>query len=155
MADSFQFNDEDGYISKIIELINYNIIGETSARAVSLLMGMNRNYLSDKQRREGKYEQISKYFTLGTNFLLLDRNDLHFRSDTHYKDYMEGTLEIIFREMVGKGIYSKDEALSIQKTQFKALVYTLYAINKGMKNYYSDIRLDRMKLGKTKNFLYT
>ena len=146
---------EESYISKIIELLNYNIIGKTSARAVSLHMGLNHNYLSDKQLREGKYEQYNKFFALATNFLLLNRFDLNFRSDTHYKKFMAGTIEIIFQEMVRKGIYSKDEVLTIQKTQFKALVYTLYAITRAMTNKYSQIRLDELKSGKTKKFLYT
>ena len=145
----------NGYISKIIELINNNIIGKTSARAVSLLMGMNRNYLSDKQLREGKYEQYNKYFTLATNFLLLNRIDLNFRSIKHYKKFINGSLEIIFQEMIRKGIYSKDEGLAIQYTQFIALVYTLYAINKAMTNCYSHNKLDELRSGKTKNFLYT
>ncbi|MHA1456121.1 MAG: hypothetical protein ACTSR5_09095 [Promethearchaeota archaeon] len=148
-------NLKKSYISKIIELLNYNITGKISARAVSLLMGLNRNYLSDKQLREGKYEQYNKFFALATNILLLNRFDLNFRSDTHYKKFMAGTIEIIFQEMVRKGIYSKDEVLTIQKTQFKALVYTLYAITKAMTNKYSQIRLDDLKSGKIKKFLYT
>ena len=153
--DYFHNKDEAGYISQIIELINNSIIGKTSARAVSLLMGMNRNYLSDKQLREGKYEQYNKYFTLATNFLLINRNALNFCSDRHYVKFRNGSLEIIFQEMIRKGVYSNDEGLTIQKTQFKALIFTLYAINKAMTNKYSQVRLDELKSGKTKNFLYT
>jgi hypothetical protein len=116
-----QNEDEKGYISKIIELINNNIIGNTSARAISLLMGLNRNYLSDKQLKEGRYEQYNKFFTLATNFLLLNNSDLNFKSGKHYTNFINGTIEIIFREMVRKGIYSEDEVLAVQKTQFKAL----------------------------------
>jgi hypothetical protein len=57
--------------------------------------------------------------------------------------------------MVRKGIYSEDEVLTIQKTQFKSLVYTLYAITKAMTNKYSQNRLDELKSGKSKKFLYT
>lgn len=146
---------EKGYISKIIELLNSNIIGNLSARAVSLLMSLNRNYLSDKQLREGKYEQYNKFFSLATNFLLLNRFNLNFRSDTHYKNFIAGTIDIIFQKMVRKGIYSEDEVLTIQKTQFKSLVYTLYAITKAMTNKYSQNRLDELKSGKSKKFLYT
>ena len=146
----------EDYISKIIELINNNIIGEAvSARAISLLMGMNHNYLSDKLIKEGKYEQYNKYFTLATNFLLLNSSDLKFRSDIHCKKFMDGSLEIIFQEMVRKGIFSKDESLAVQETQFRALVYTLYAINKAMKNRCFQNRHDELKLGKTKDFLYS
>ena len=161
MVDWFQLKDEDGYISKIVELINNNIIGKTSARSISLLMHMNRNYLSDKQRREGRYEQFSKYFTLATNFLLLNHdnhkipNCLHFKSKVHYKRFINGTLKIIFQEMVRKGVYSKDEALILQRTQFNALVYTLFAVNKGMKNKRSHFELGIMNPGKAKKFLYT
>jgi len=153
--ESFHHKKKEGYISKIIELLNHNIIDNTSARAVSLLMGMNRNYLSDKQRREGKYEQYNKFFTLATNFLLLDRNEINFWSDKHYKKFIEGCLEIIFQGMVRKGIYSEDEGLHIQQTQFKAIVNTLYAINKALTNKYPQVRLNELKSGKTKNFLYT
>jgi len=153
--DYFHNIDEAGYISQIIELINNSIIDKTSARAVSLLMGMNRNYLSDKQLREGKYEQYNKYFTLATNFLLINRNALNFCSDWHYEKFRNGSLEFIFQEMIRKGVYSNDEGLIIQKTQFKALIFTLYAINKAMTNKYSQVRLDELKSGKTKNFLYT
>lgn len=146
---------EKGYISKIIELLNINIIGKTSARAVSLMMGLNRNYLSDKQLREGKYEQYNKFFTLATNFLLLNHFDLNFWSETQYKRFIDGTIEIIFQEMVRKGIYSKDKVLTIQKTQFIALVYALYAITVAMTNKYSQTKLDELKSGKTKKFLYT
>jgi len=96
--ESFHHKKKEGYISKIIELLNHNIIDNTSARAVSLLMGMNRNYLSDKQRREGKYEQYNKFFTLATNFLLLDRNEINFWSDKHYKKFIEGCLKSFFKE---------------------------------------------------------
>ena len=150
-----QKEDEEGYISKIIKLLNKNIISNTSARAVSLCMGLNRNYLSDKQLREGKYEQYNKFFTLATNLLLLNRSDLDFKSDEHYKQYRDGTVEIIFHEMVRKGIYSEDQVLAVQKTQFKALVSTLYAINLAMTNKYSQVRLDEIGAGKTKKFLYT
>jgi len=150
-----QKEEEKGYISKIIELINYNITGNTSARAVSLFMGLNRNYLSDKQLREGSYEQYNKFFNLATNFLLLNRIDLDFKSDKHYTKFIDETMEIIFQEMVRKGIYSEDEVLAVQRTQFKALVFTLYAITKAMTNMYSQVRLDEMKTGKTKKFLYT
>ncbi|MFX1276186.1 MAG: hypothetical protein ACFFBP_09090 [Promethearchaeota archaeon] len=150
-----QRESEKGYISKIIKLINNNIIGETSARAISLLMGLNRNYLSDKQLKEGKYEQYTKFFTLATNFLLLSPNSLNFKSNSHYKKFIDGSIEIIFQEMVRKGIYSKNEILDIQMTQFIALIYTLYAITKAMINKYSKIRLDELKTGKTKKFLYT
>jgi len=146
---------EKGYISKIIDLLNNNIKGNISARAVSLLMSLNRNYLSDKQLREGRYEQYNKFFALATNFLLLNRFNLNFRSDTHYKKFIAGTIDIIFQEMVRKGIYSEDEVLTIQKTQFKSLVYTLYAITKAMTNKYSQNRLDELKSGKSKKFLYT
>ena len=57
--------------------------------------------------------------------------------------------------MVRKGIYSEDESLNIQKTQFKALVYTLYAITKAMTNKYSQNKLDELRSGKSKKFLYT
>lgn len=146
---------EKGYISKIIELLNNSITCNISARAISLFMSLNRNYLSDKQLREGKYEQYNKFFALATNFLLLNRFNLNFRSDTHYKKFIAGTIDIIFQEMVRKGIYSEDESLNIQKTQFKALVYTLYAITKAMTNKYSQNKLDELRSGKSKKFLYT
>ena len=139
---------DEGYISKIIELINDNIVGKTSARAISLLMGINRNYLSDKQLREGNYEQYNKYFTLATNFLLLDCHKLNFCSDRHFEIYRNGSLEMLFQEMTRKGVYSNHEGLVIQRKQFKALVFTLYAINKAMTSKYSQGRLNELKSGK-------
>ena len=146
---------EKNYISKIIDLLNKKIKAQTSARALSLLMGLNRNYLSDKKLKEGKYDQYTKFFGLATNLLLLDFKSLNFKSFSNYNEFRAESLEIIFQEMVRKGIYSKDEVLSIQMVQFRALVYTLYAINKAMKNKYSKIKLNEMKSGKTKKFLYT
>jgi len=98
---------EKSYISKSLDLLYNRIKGQISARTLSLSMGLNRNYLSNKKQKEGKYNKYTKFFGLATNLLLLDFKSLNFKSFSHYNEFREKFLEIILQEMVRKGIYSK------------------------------------------------
>jgi len=108
-------NGDASYIKRILLLLNENIQDSSVSRqALSKRMGMNRNYLEDLQKRTGKYDQYIKFFDLAINILLIDIDNFKFKSKTHYERFREGSLELIFQEMVRKGVYSDELVINIQ-----------------------------------------
>lgn len=151
-----QVNGDVSYIKRILLLLNDNIKNSPISRqALSKRMDMNRNYLEDLQKRTGKYDQYIKFFDLAINLLLIDLENFKFKSNTHYERFREGSLELIFQEMVRKGVYSDELVINMQKAQFKTISNTLYALTKAMYNKFSEDELNQLREGRSNKFLYS
>jgi len=101
---------------------------------------------------ESEHDTYSKYLRLAVNLLLIEQSDFNFFDHDSYNKFRDGSLIIIFNEMVDKGIFN-NEVEGIDD-QFKALAYTLYALTCARYKQYNLKELDNFRQWNNPNALY-
>jgi hypothetical protein len=140
-----KYYSEPDYITKICFLLDDCAIWENikgskvephSKESISLVLEQSHSYLESlalSSSTEQSIEVYSKYFKLATNLLLIKQTDFKFISDKEYRNFREGTIDIIFEELVRLGIFEEE-----LRPQFDAIVHTLYALTVARFNQYKD-----------------
>jgi len=142
---------EMDFITKILFLLDKNAFWDntglparTQAHSETFIEKQlsGKGYLQSirySSREVRQQEEYSKYLRLTTNLLLLKKSSFKWKSDAHYNKFKEEALDIVFQEMIDKGIYNDEDDIVISglKEQHEALFYTLYAL--------TEVRFEKYK----------